>query len=201
MAVTVPNRDDDQVKITGAKIPKIVENRENMDGGPNDADHAAKQDNPGRIHDHGISDADFVNISPQRVTVGKSHRIAAGGPSSLVFHRPFAGTFVSEVGRKREPVASIVETPDAGHNFSDSFDLDGSGSVGGSGADGIPNTITSFLWSIVGPFIIIFGTTTTPSLKLMDITFSSGAFVQSLTVTDADGKTGTVTETVDTISV
>lgn len=201
MAVTVPGRNDDQVKVDGAKFEKITENRENMDGGPNDADHAAKQDDPGRVHDHGISDKDFVNISPQRVTVGQSHRIAAGGPSSLAFHRPFAGTFVSEVGRKRNPVASIVETPDAAHDFLDSFGLDGSGSVGGSGADGITNTIRSFLWSLTGPFIIVSGTTASPSLTLLDIDIFGGAFVQSLTITDSDGKTGTATETVDTNSI
>ena len=198
MAVTVPDRDDDQVKVAGAKIPEIVENRENMDGGPNDADHAAKQDDPGRVHDHGISDKDFVNISPQRVTVGKSHRIAAGGPSSLVFHRPFAGTFVSEVGRKRNPVASIVESPDATHSFLDSFDLDGSGSVGGSGADGITNSLRSFLWNIIGPYIIIFGTVATSSVTLLDIDLLGETFIQSLTVTDSDGKTSTATESVST---
>ena len=198
MAVTVPGRNDDQVKVDGAKFEKITENRENMDGGPNDADHAATQDDPGRVHDHGISDKDFVNISPQRVTVGQSHRIAAGGSSSLTFHRPFAGTFVSEVGRKRNPVASIVETPDSSHSFLDSFDLDGSGSVGGSGADGITNSLRSFLWELTGAFIITSGTVATSSITLLNIDLFGETSIQTLTVTDSDGKTGSATESVTT---
>lgn len=65
MAVNVPSRNSDQVKVTGAELDKVVETCENMDGGPNKADHAAVD--TARVHDHGISSRDHENQSAQRV--------------------------------------------------------------------------------------------------------------------------------------
>jgi len=65
MAVNVPSRNQDQVKITGAQLDEVVETRENMDGGLTDAEHAAVD--TARVHDHGISTRDHDNQSAQRV--------------------------------------------------------------------------------------------------------------------------------------
>lgn len=85
MAVTVPDRDLDQVKINGAEISRMAEVRENMDGGSNTADHRTHTGENGRIFDHGINDMDYINQSPDRFlrqSVG-----APGGSPQLVFHK------------------------------------------------------------------------------------------------------------------
>ena len=64
MAVDVPSRNTDQVKVTGAELDKVVEAEENMDGGPNKADHTV---GVGRVHDFGISSRDQGNQSAQRI--------------------------------------------------------------------------------------------------------------------------------------
>ena len=65
MAVNVPDRNDDQVKVTGAELDKVVENPENSDGGLTRAEHAGID--TARVHDHGITPKDFENQSAQRV--------------------------------------------------------------------------------------------------------------------------------------
>jgi len=64
VAVIVPDRNQDQVKITGAQLDEVVETRENMDGGLTEAEHAAVD--TARVHDHGISARDHVGQSAQR---------------------------------------------------------------------------------------------------------------------------------------
>lgn len=90
MAVSVPNRNTDQSRIEGAKIPSVVEHRENMDGGLGD-DHKGS-DNPGRVHDHGISEKDFVNGSPQRSLDGGGNIFGSG---KVFFPDRLGGTFQS----------------------------------------------------------------------------------------------------------
>ena len=85
MAITVPERVPDQVKIAGVPIEKLWENRENFDGGPNDADHAVTE-GAGRIHDFGISDSDFVNQNTQ-IILRQDVKPNNPGPPGLIFHK------------------------------------------------------------------------------------------------------------------
>ncbi len=74
---TVPSRNDDQVKVTGAKLKDVVEHRENMDGGVGKAEH---EDGGGpRVNDHGITERDHVSQSPQRV-IRQDVKKAGGSP-------------------------------------------------------------------------------------------------------------------------
>jgi len=65
MAIDIPSRDRDQVKVEGAELDRVVEVAENSDGGVNKADHATVD--TARVHDHGISSRDHENMSAQRV--------------------------------------------------------------------------------------------------------------------------------------
>ena len=65
MAINVPSRDTDQVKVSGAELDQVVEVSENSDGGVNKADHLTVD--TARVHDHGISSRDHENMSAQRV--------------------------------------------------------------------------------------------------------------------------------------
>lgn len=206
MAVDVPGRNSDQVKVTGAELDKVVETCENMDGGPNDADHAGMD--TARVHDHGISDRDHENQSTQRVL--RQDVKKAGGDPGLVFEgKPFRGTFVSAVGRKSGPVARITQNPAGSVPPGPPwvpptlFWLDGTGSSGGTGIDGVEqDLIVSYLWSPVGPvpFIIIAGTTTSPAIRLANIGgLPPGAYTIQLDVVDAAGKTATTRHTVITV--
>jgi len=76
MAINVPSRNTDQVKVTGAELDKVVETEENMDGGPNKADHTI---GAGRVHDLGISSRDHENQSAQRV-IRQDVKKAGGSP-------------------------------------------------------------------------------------------------------------------------
>ena len=79
MAINVPSRNTDQVKVDGAELDRIVEAGENMDGGPNKADHTV---GTGRVHDFGISSRDQENQSPQRIL--RQDVKKAGGSPGLV---------------------------------------------------------------------------------------------------------------------
>ena len=78
-AVDVPARSADQVKVDGAELDKVVEAGENMDGGPNKADHTV---GTGRVHDFGVSSRDQENQSAQRIL--RQDVKKAGGSPGLV---------------------------------------------------------------------------------------------------------------------
>jgi len=77
MAVNVPDRNDDQVKVTGAELDQVVENPENADGGLTRAEHATAD--TARVHDHGITPRDHENQSAQRV-IRQDVKKAGGSP-------------------------------------------------------------------------------------------------------------------------
>jgi len=217
MAVDVPGRNPDQVKVTGAELDKVVETRENMDGGPNDADHVGMD--TARVHDHGISDRDHENQSTQRVL--RQDVKKAGGDPGLVFEgKPFRGTFVSAVGRQSGPVARIVRDaahPDpipAGPPWAPAMLwLDGTGrfvsgagyhrgSTGTTGIDGVEQyPIVSYQWAPVGPFpfVLVTGTPAWPIIRIAHFASPPGSWTIRLTVTDASGKTGSALHTIVTI--
>jgi len=216
MAVNVPGRNSDQVKITGAELDKVVEACENMDGGPNDADHEGVD--TARVHDHGISERDHDNQSTQRV-LRQDVEVAGGSPGLAFEGKPFRGTFVSEVGRRSGPVARIVRQatrPDpipAGPPWAPArFWLDGSGlyvagsgyhrgSTGTTGIDGVEqHPIVSYLWEPVGtfPFTLVAGTPAWPIIRLAHFASPPGSYTIRLTVTDASGATGTALHTIVT---
>lgn len=195
MAVSVPGRDDDQVKATGSKFEKTVETRENLDGGPNKADHRAAT-GAGRINDHGISEADHVNMSPQRLLRGGSLRGVAGVTFNKKIGGPFDDRqgFVADnlAGRVQSPlVASLVTTPPTGplSPFS-SVTADASASVASviSNVSGAPLT---FLWTAF-PGSITSGTTTTPIITVFTPSVILSP-VFTVVVTDSFGATETKT--------
>jgi len=77
MAIDVPSRDRDQVKVEGAELDQVVEVGENSDGGVNKADHLTVD--TARVHDHGISSRDHENQSAQRV-IRQDMKKADGSP-------------------------------------------------------------------------------------------------------------------------
>ncbi len=77
MAINVPRRDTDQVKVNGAELDQVVEVSENSDGGVNKADHLTVD--TARVHDHGISSRDHENQSAQRV-IRQDVKKASGSP-------------------------------------------------------------------------------------------------------------------------
>jgi len=77
MAVNVPDRNDDQVKVTGAELDQVVENPENSDGGLSKAEHETVD--TARVHDHGITPKDHENQSAQRII--RQDVKKAGNPS------------------------------------------------------------------------------------------------------------------------
>jgi hypothetical protein len=79
MGVDVPSRNTDQVKVMGAELDKVAEAEENMDGGPNKADHTV---GVGRVHDFGVSSRDQENQSAQRIL--RQDVKKAGGSPGLV---------------------------------------------------------------------------------------------------------------------
>lgn len=83
MAVSIPDRNTDQVKVAGATLPDIVEHRENIDGGLTKAERAATQGNSGRVHDHGVSEKDFVAQSAQRA-LRQFVRVPGGSPGLVL---------------------------------------------------------------------------------------------------------------------
>ena len=79
MAVSVPDRNNDQVKATGPRPEKVCEHRENIDGGLTRGEHASQTGDAGRVHDLGISDKDYVAQPAQRV-IRQDVRKAGGSP-------------------------------------------------------------------------------------------------------------------------
>lgn len=193
MAASVPERNEDQVRMTGSRIEDTVEVRENMDGGPNTADHKGA-DSAGRVNDHGVSESDHVNMSPQRLLKGGSLR---GVPVS--FNAKIGGPFEDRqgfvadnlAGQVQSPLAvSLVTTPSAGPVPAFAFvTADASASVA-SVINGVPGTPLTFLWTAF-PGIITAGTTTTPVITVF--TLAVGPHTFTVAVTDAFGDTGTAT--------
>lgn len=195
MAVSVPERDDDQVKAAGSKFEKTVEVRENLDGGPNKADHRAAT-GAGRINDHGISKADYVNMSPQRLLRGGSLRGLAG----VTFNKKIGGPFEDRqgfladnlAGQIQSPlVASLVTTPSTGPlgGFA-VVTADASASIA-SVINGVSGAPLTFLWTaFLG--IIISGTTTTPIITIIGPSVPISP-IFTVVVTDSFGATDIVT--------
>ena len=79
----VAERNADQVKVTGSPLDQVVETRECIDGD-------CHEDNAGRVHDHGVSEKDFVSQSSQRAI--RQDVKKAGGSPGLAGPKKFGGT-------------------------------------------------------------------------------------------------------------
>lgn len=199
MAVSVPGRNDDQVKDAGSDIERTTEVRENLDGGL-PADHAGG--GPGRVVDHGISEADHINVSPlvkggSQAKLGVAFGARIGGPFED------RQGFVADNVAARFDVPLVVDirtAPAAGPVGIGVFVSASAAPPGIAGAGPIPSvaggastpstvagvagTLTSFLWTAF-PGVIVLGTPTSPSITV--ITLATGPQTFTVLVGDSNG--------------